>query len=201
MSIPSGFHHQTGKEAMLASLNDYLVANIDGGQVGGTSLGIGKTFFFEFDNPIAPMQFPGITTAEVGLFNLGDFAFDDNLLGFDSSGKPIKGVKNQTLIEINCWDSLDKSASATKNVRNLRDKVIFALVNAGKINEDTGLPILPKIDLKAIDELGSPVVGQIVIDPSANAINERFLIDPVNQQIRRIKLLVRVFWFELLENI
>jgi hypothetical protein len=201
MPIPPGFHHKTGKESLLASLNDYLVSNIDGGQVGGSVLAPGKHFFWEFDNPIAPLNLPCIATAEVGLFNLGDYAFDNNLLGFSPSGEPIHGVKNQTLVEINCWDSLERDPAATKNVRNLRDKVIFALTNAGKINDVTNLPILPPINLKAINEPGEPVVGRIVVDPTPNSINERFLIDPVNQQLRRIKLLVRIFWFELLENL
>ena len=200
MTIPSGFHHKTGKEAMLASLNDYLVANIDGGQVGGAPLGAGKTFFWEFDMPIAPQNFPSISTAEIGLFNQGNFAMGD-LLEIDSTGKAIKGTRNQTLIEINCWDDLNRDAAATKNIRNLRDKVVFVLTNAGKFSETTGTVILPKIDLKAIDEGGQPVVGTIRIDTSANSINERFLVDPVSQQLRRIKLLVRVFWFELQEDL
>lgn len=200
MGIPSGFHQRTGKEAMLASLNDYLVANIDGGQVGGAPLGAGKDFFWEFDMPIAPQNFPAISTAEIGLFNQGNFAMGD-LLEIDSTGKAIKGVQNQTLIEINCWDDLNRNEAATKNIRNLRDKVVFVLTNAGKFSETSGTVILPKIPLKAIDEGGQPVVGTIRIDTSANSINERFLVDPVSQQLRRIKLLIRVFWFELQEDL
>ena len=201
MGIPDGFHRRTGKEAFMASLNDYLVDNIEGGQVGGTDLTGGNSFFWEFDMPIAPLRFPSISTAEVGLFNLGEYALDESLLGFDSNGKPIKGVKNQTLVEINCWDSLERDSSAVKNIRNMRDKVVFALTMAGRTNEDTNMQILPKIKLKAIDEVGTPTVGTIVVDLSSNAINERFLVDPVNQQLRRYKLLIRFFWFELQENL
>src|SRR3989304_352906 len=113
MPLPSNFVPKAGKQNVLASLNSFLVSEIGGGEVHdgvSTTLPGGKTFFWFFGYPLSSLLFPSISVVEVGLFNRGEFALD-RLLGFDSLGKPIKGARNQTLIEINCW-AKDTAASA-----------------------------------------------------------------------------------------
>ncbi len=202
MPLPSGFTHPTGKQNVISSINQFLVDEIGGGQVYDgitTTLSGGNTFFWFFDYPLSGLLFPSISTMEVGLFSKGPIALD-RLLGFDKvTGKPIKGERDQTLIEINCW-AKDTAAQAdsTKVIRELRDKVRYVLQNAGEIDEDNpGQFIVPPIDLKDFSQGTPPVVGKIRVDTADNAIDEKYIVDAGNQEIKRYRLLVRIFWFEL----
>ncbi len=202
MPIPSGFVPKAGKQQLMASFNNFLVSQLDGGEVhdgAATSLPLGKTFWWLFGYPLTTLMFPSISVVEVGLFNKGEFAIG-RLLGFESDGTPIKGTRNQTLVEINCWaKDTDTKADAEKVVRELRDRIIFALTNAGQFDETTNGLLIPPIELKNYNVIGNPKVGLINIDPSDNAINEKFIVDSVDANIKRYKLLVRIFWFELSE--
>ena len=198
MPLSSSFVPGSGKTQMLASLNRFLITEIGGGEVHdgiSKTLPGGKTFWWFFDYPISAQLYPSISVADIGLFNQGERAFD-RVLGHDkTTGKPIKGARNQTLVEINCWakDTADQS-DATKVVRQLRDKVNYVLVNAGEKDEDTNLFVVPPIYLKDQSDV---VVGIVTLDRNANAINEKFIVDMADQNVKRYRLLVRVFWDEL----
>lgn len=146
----------------------------------------GKEFYWMFDFPIAPVNTPAISVTEIGLFNYGEIAMD-RLVGFDGN-EPIYGTKNQTLVEIICTDqdSLDYS-EATKMVRNLRDRVV-------------GLFGTQQIPLVDYGNPSKPQIGYLWLDNSSNAINEKLLIDPQNQNLKRYVLLVRIFWMELTQR-
>jgi hypothetical protein len=172
-----------GKENLIASLNYWLTHTIQGGHIGIPPLPAGKEFYWLFDFPIAPLTTPAISITEIGLFNYGEIAFD-RLIGFDGDD-PIYGTKNQTLIEIVCTDqdSADYSA-ATNKVRNFRDRVIDAL----------SVSRIPLVDYGHPDK---PQIGYLWVDNNSNAINEKLLVDPQNQNLKRYVLLVRIFWLEL----
>lgn len=190
----------SGKQNLISSINEFLVSNIPEGEVydgQATTLSVGKEFFWLFDYPLSGEVFPSISISEVGLFSLAPIALD-RLLDFDSTGKAIKGERNQTLIEVNCWaKDTDEKADATKVVRELRDKVYFILKNAGEFDEDTDSFVVPPIDLKDFSQGVPPVVGKVTVDRSDNSIDEKYIVDAESQNIKRYKLLVRVFWFEL----
>lgn len=190
----------SGKQNLISSINEFLVANIPEGEVydgQATTLSGGKEFFWLFEYPLSGEVFPSISISEVGLFSLAPIALD-RLLGIDSTGKAIKGERNQTLIEINCWaKDTDEKADATKVVRELRDKVYFILKNAGEFDEDTDSFVVPPIDLKDFSQGVPPVVGKVTVDRADNSIDEKYIVDAESQNIKRYKLLVRVFWFEL----
>ena len=193
MAIPKGFRHTSGKEALMGSFNNWLIENIDGGHLGILPLPGDKEFFWAFDYPIAPQQFPAITTTERGLFNLGERALG-KLVGHSSDGSPIYGVKNQTLIEITCISQDSETLTgSTRIVRNLRDRVIFALTNAGHVST----PSVSTIELRDYNNPSTPVIGFIELDRESNSINEKFVVDPQNQNVKRYVLLIRVFWNEL----
>jgi len=201
MPLPSGFKPKAGKQNVVSSFNQFLVDQIGGGQVYdgiSTQLPVGKDFWWFFDYPLSGLQFPSVSTTEPGLFTRSPIALD-RVLKFDSMGKPVKGDRNQTLIEINCWaEDTATQADATKIVRELRDRIFYVLRNAGEIDEDTGALIVPPIELKDFSQPTPPLVGTIQVDTADNAIDEKYIVDPVDQNIKRYRLLVRIFWFELL---
>lgn len=189
----------SGKQNLMSSINEFLIANIPEGEVydgQATTLSAGKEFFWLFEYPLSGQTFPSISISEVGLFSLAPIALE-RLLGFDSAGKAIKGERNQTLVEINCWarDTAEK-ADATKVVRELRDKVYFVLKNAGEFDEDTDSFVVPPIELKDFSQPSPPVEGKITVDRADNSIDEKYIVDADDQNIKRYKLLVRMFWFE-----
>jgi len=193
MAIPKGFTQFSGKQNLMASFNNWLVENIEGGHLGGIDLPADKEFFWAFDYPIAPQTFPAISTTERGLFNLGDISIG-KLMGHTPDGTPIFGVKNQTLIEIVCYaKDTGTFTGATNTVRNLRDRVIFALTNAGH----NSTPQVDKITLRDYNNPSKPEIGVIRLDRESNSINEKFIVDSQNQNVKRYILLVRVFWCEL----
>ncbi len=202
MPLPSGFIHPTGKQNVISSINQFLIDEIGGGEVYdgiATVLPGGKDFFWFFDYPLTGLLFPSIVTTEVGLFSQAPIALD-RVLAFDKvTGKPIKGERDQTLIEINCWaKNTPEQGDATKVIRILRDKVRYVLQNAGEIDEDNpGQFIVPPIDLKDFSQVVPPVVGKIRVDTADNAIDEKYIVDADKQEIKRYRLLVRIFWFEL----
>lgn len=196
--VPSDFKASSGKENFMSSLNTWLAGVIRGGQLDGTSiLQEGNDFYWKFDYPLAPNVMPSIGVSEIGLFDLGKRAMDDNLVGFTEEGKAIRAVRNQTLVEINCWatDS-DNFGGATKKVRELRDRVVYALEFAGTLDDEEDTFIIPPIKLYDFSQIDKPVVGIILLDPSGNSINEKFLIDPITNQLKRYKLLVRFLYDE-----
>lgn len=185
MSISRNFIHTTGKENLMASFNYWLMETVEGGHLGFGALPADKDFYWSFDFPIAPGQHPSISTTEIGLFNLGDSAMD-RLVGVHPNGEPIYGTRNQTLIEITILDEDNaERTGATQRVRYLRDKVYHALQSE----------IIP---FKDYTNPYKPQIGIIELDSEGNAINEKFIVDPQNQQLKRYVLLIRVFWNELL---
>ena len=198
--IPADFKASSGKQNLMASLNEWLIDIVRGGQQDSNELTAGHDFYWAFDYPLAPQRMPAIGISEVGLFDLGARAFDDNLVGFTEAGEPIRAVRNQTLVEINCWaQDSDNFGGATKKVRELRDRVVYALEFAGTRNEQNDAYLLPPIQLKNYSKSGTPIVGILMLDPAGNAINEKFLIDPVVNQLKRYKLLVRFLYDEYKE--
>lgn len=201
MPIPSSFVNPTGKQNVISSINNFLIDQIGGGEVydgESTSLSGGNTFFWMFDYPLSGMVFPSISISEIGLFSRQPRALG-RVLGIDkTTGKPIKGDRNQTLIEINCWaKDTPSKADATKVVRELRDKVNYVLINAGEFDEDTDSLVIPPIQLKDFSQPSPPVVGVIELDRTDNSIDEKYIVDADDQNIKRYKLLVRLFWSEL----
>ena len=143
------------------------------------------------------MMMPAVGVSEIGLFDLGKRAFDGNLVGLTVDGRPIRAVRNQTLVEINCWaQDSDDFGGATKKVYEMRDRVVLALEFAGVMNDNEDGFIIPPIRLKDFSGDGAPMMGVIWLDPSGNSINEKFLVDPVVQNLRRYKLMVRFLYDE-----
>jgi len=195
--VPPDFQASSGKQNFMSSLNTWLVGVVRGGQLDENVLQSGNDFYWKFNYPLAPLLMPSIGISEIGLFNLGQRAMDDNLVGFTEDGKPIRAVRNQTLVEINCWatDS-DDFGGATKKVYELRDRVIYALEFAGALNNEETDFIIPPIKLYDFSKPERPVTGVILLDPSGNSINEKFLIDPLTNQLKRYKLLIRFLYDE-----
>ena len=182
MTLPVDFKWNSGKSALMGSLADYLTTNI-------------TDEFFDFDNPILPVKLPGYGITEKGLYNLGVFAFD-NFLGY-KGGEALYGRKDQTLIEISAWDDESKHPDAVGKVRQMRDKIIYLFLNAGRYTDD-GVEILPPIKLYDYSTAPKTEIGIIELDPADNSINEKQVIDPINQNLKAYKLLIRIFWYEYL---
>ena len=195
--VSKDFKAKSGRQNFMSSLNLWLSEVVAGGFIGDSTLPAGKDFYWAFHYPLAPLKTPSISVSEVGLFDLGAYAFDYNLVDLDSSGNPIRAVVNQTLVEINCWDQdSDSYGGATKKVYEMRDRVVFALEYAGTpTNAEDGFIIAP-IKLLDFTTTGRPFMSIIRLDTSGNAINEKFLVDPVVNQLKRFKLLVRFLYTE-----
>ena len=197
-AIQPDFKAQSGKQNLMVSLNKWVMEFVRGGYPGDGVLPSGKDFYWAFDTPLAPLNTPSIGVTEIGLFDDGARAFDENLVGFDSTGEPIKAVRNQTLVEYTCYmvDS-DGFGGATAKVRELRDRLYFALKFAGTMNRREDAFLIPPIYLRDYTVPGSsPIIGVIRVDPTGNAINEKFLVDPANNQLKTYKLLVRFLYDE-----
>ena len=180
--LPANFKWSTGKSALMGSIAEYLMTQIPGE-------------YFDFDNPILPVKLPGYGVTERGLYNFGNIAFDD-FLGY-REGVALYGRRNQTLLDLSAWDDESKHANAVGKVREMRDKVVYVLYNAGRM-DDAGAYILPPIKLYDYSQAPKKQMGVIQLDTADNAINERFIVDPVNQNIKAYKLLLRIFWYEYL---
>jgi len=191
----------SGKQIAMTSFNKYLVGNVGGGEVHdglAAALSTGKLFWWLFGYPLSALMFPSISVVEVGLFSPDETALG-RIIGMDrNTGLPIKGSRNQTLIEINCWakDTAERS-DAEKVVRDLRDRVMYVLQNAGEWDEKNDELLFPSIALRDYSKDNPPKIGFIRLDRRANSVTERFIVDPVDQNIKRYRLLVRVFWDEL----
>lgn len=182
--IPSNSKFSFGKQNLLASFNNWLIETIEGGHVGTAPLPSDKEFFWDFDYPIEPQDFPAISTTEIGLFNLGEIALG-RFLGFNENGSECFGTRNQTLIEITAFAKDSETfTGATNTVRNLRDRITQALT-------------VEPIPLRNYNVPGNPQIGIIEVDRQSNAINEKFIVDPSNQNVKRYVLIVRIFWLEV----
>ena len=180
MSLPVGFNWNSGKSALMGSIAEYLTTNITDED-------------FDFDNPILPVKLPGYGVTEKGLYNLGTYAFD-NFLGY-KGGAPLYGRRDQTLIEISAWDDVSLHSNAVGKVRQMRDKIVYLFLNAGRI-DDNGVAVLPPIKLYDYSTTPKTEIGVIELDPADNSINEKFVVDPINQNLKSYKLLMRIYWYE-----
>ena len=180
MTLPVNFKWDSGKSALMGSLADYLTTNITDES-------------FEFDNPILPIVLPGYGVTEKGLYNLGTYAMD-NFLGY-KDGQPLYGRKDQTLIEISAWDDETLHPGAVGKIRQMRDKIVYLFLNAGRI-DDNGVEVLPPIKLYDYSTTPKKEIGVIELDLADNSINEKQVIDPVNQNIKVYKILIRLYWYE-----
>jgi hypothetical protein len=188
MTIPVNYTSFYGKANLVASFNNFLLDTVQGGHLGVSPLATNKDFYWQFDYPILPQQTPAISTTEIGLFSLGPISLE-KLLGHDSDGDPIFGIRNQTLMEIDCIDQdTDGYTSATQNVRRLRDRVIAALT-------------VETIPFKDFNNPSRPQIGIIEVDSASNAINEKFLVDATNQNVKRYVIMVRIFWTEIFRRV
>ena len=178
--LPANFRWTSGKAAMLGSFNKYMQTQIPDEN-------------FDFDSPVLPANMPGYGIMEKGLYNLGAVAFE-HLIGY-KDGDPVYARKNQTLVEISAWDNETLHSNAVDRVRVMRDKVVYVLYNAGRTN-DSGAFILPPMKIYDYTKVVPEEIGVMVMDPADNAINEQFVIDPINQNIKTYRILVRLFWYE-----
>lgn len=190
----------SGKQSTISSFNTWLSEQLPEGVVHdgfATELPVGKEFWIHYGYPLSALMKPAISIAEIGLFSPGATAIGRVLEMNPTTGAPVKGMKNQTLMEIDCWatDTAD-SANAEKTVRDLRDRVVYALMNAGEWDEDADDFVVDPILLKDYSQVMPPTVGVIYLDREANSINEQFLVDPVNAELKRYKITVRIYWFE-----
>jgi len=186
MPLPTNFKWIAGKSAMMGSLYEYLTTNI-------------PDEFFDFDNPIIPVKLPGYGVSEKGLYNLGPIAMDD-FLGYRND-LGLYGRMNQTLVEISAWDDETIHSGAVGKVRQMRDKIVYLLYNAGR-KDDNDVFVLPPITLYDYYALPTKkAIGAIYLDTNDNAINEKFVIDPVNQNIKTYRMLVRLFWVEYFNQV
>ena len=182
MPLPTNFKWNSGKAALMGSFADYLTTQI-------------TDEYFDFDNPILPIKLPGYGVAEKGLYNLGIVAFE-HLLGYKNN-VPVYGRKNQTLIEVSAWDDETLHPNAVGKVREMRDKLVYVLYNAGRVNDSGGF-ILPPMKLYDYSQNPKVEIGIIELDPADNAINEKLVIDPINQNIKIYRVLFRMFWYEFI---
>lgn len=204
MPLSLGWKWGSGKSSFMGSLSEWLTTQIPG-----------ETF--EFDNPILPASMPAYGVVEVGLFNIGaqamgDFVgnyYDEWTSGYSgvsgASGWEVtsgySGVRekfarrNQTLVEITAWDDVTRHSDASGKVRQMRDKVIWSLYNAGR-DDGAGGFVAPIIKMYDYYQTPKKQTGVIILDPSDNAINEKFVVDPVNQNIKMYRMLIRFFYFE-----
>ena len=53
------------------------------------------------------------------------------------------------------------------------------------------------IPLRNYNAPGNIQIGIIEVDRQSNAINEKFIVDPSNQNVKRYVLIVRIFWLEV----
>ncbi|MEQ1678741.1 MAG: hypothetical protein ABL876_18740, partial [Chitinophagaceae bacterium] len=195
--ISKDFKAESGKHNLMSSLNLWLTDIVRGGQLDQAELTPDHDFYWAFNSALAPLKMPAVAVQEIGLFDVGKRAFDGNLVGFTEDGEPIRAVQNQTLVEINCWaQDSDTFGGATKKVYELRDRLVYALEFAGTMTRKDDAFIIPPIKLRDFSKEDKPVIGIIRIDPNGNAINEKFLIDPVTNQLKNYKLLVRFLYDE-----
>ncbi len=180
MALPADFKWNSGKGALMGSLAEYLQTNIPDEN-------------FEFDCPILPQKLPGYGVTEKGLYNLGTYAFDQ-FLGY-KNGQPLYGRKDQTLVEISAWDDETQHPGAVGKIRQMRDKIVYLLLNAGRVNDD-GVTVQPPILLYDYSVTPKKEIGYIELDPADNSINEKQVIDPINSNIKSYKLLIRLYWYE-----
>jgi hypothetical protein len=178
----SGFKWNSGKASLMGSIAEYLVTQIPDEN-------------FDFDNPLIPIKLPGYGVSEKGLYSLAPIAFE-HFMGY-KDGVAIYARKNQTLVEISAWDDETIHSNAVGKVRQMRDKIVYLFYNAGRY-DDNGSVILPPIKLYDYEQVPKKEVGVVELDPGDNSINEKLLIDPINQNIKIYKLLLRLFWYEFI---
>lgn len=190
----------SGKFSVITSFNIWISEQLTDGEIHNgfsTTLPMGKTFWIHFGYPLSALMFPSVSISEIGLFTPGESAIGRVLSIDPTTGQPIKGIRNQTLMEINCWAKDTTSlANAEKVVRELRDQIMYSLLNAGEWDEVADDFVVPPILLKDYSDPMPPTVGVISLDKESNSINERFLVDAVDANVKRYKLLVRITWFE-----
>lgn len=166
---------KTGKYNVLSSVNSYLQTHLSGYAT------------VVFGMPQAALPLPAISVNEVGLFNdLGG--------GYDEGFR-----RQQTILEIKLWADETQDAGATRTVIQLRDRLMYALMNAGRTTA-SGLvmPAIPIYDHAAGDL--STVQGYVRIPwGKTSTTSERLDTAADNPRLKVYRILQRVEWHESLD--
>lgn len=184
----------TGRNNMLASIAYYLENNLPGVTSDNTQYKV-KTG----GQYMEASDFPCITMVDFGAPELGAWAFDDYVGRDSGTGAMVHGKKNQTMIEINCWDDLEQTNAAIQHIWDMADQLeyLFYYASGGQM-DDNNVPIMPNIVL--YDFLSSPPYFDTgsrisaMMEKDAMWIPSYLDADEVKPNLKRVSIKVRIQW-------
>ena len=178
----------TGKANMWASFNGWLQTNVPNTLGGG--------FTYNFDQALDPAVMPRVDVNEFKFFDPGDSAMGGMIFPANPLGVT-QGKEQRAVVELNIRADGNQQANALQLVRQLRDWIMYALINAGVADSVTGAVLVPPIYILDGSSAQTGIICRVMTEVD-NAIIENYYQPEAGQGlIHRFQILARLEWYEM----
>lgn len=180
----------SGETQFWSSVNDWLTANVP-------AAGGGFTYFF--DQALDPTIFPSVEVGAFNSFEPGTTAMDDLVFPKNPDQNHTQGRFNQVLMEINIRTDggPNGSTDALQKCRLLKDAFVYALQQAGMVNEATQTIPIPPIIIKDSSNATTNTFARLMTEQDNCIIKNFFKPSAPESLIFRYQLIFKMQWVEL----
>jgi len=188
--VPTSYTNPTGKQALLSSLNDWLVLNVP---TSGAS-----DFTYGFLISENPAVMPRVDVNEFKYFDPSETAMGGMIFPAATGAQQSRGKENRTLIEF--WISTDQkqSANAKEKMYQIRDRLVYGL-NAAGVDDGAGNVLVPPIAIldPANSSFDTGTVARLMSEEDNYLIENYFPPSAAMPTIHRYQLLAKISWYEM----
>lgn len=171
----------------MASIREYLRVNLPA-----------NDYTVEFEQYENTEKYPSISFQDMGIPQLGGHSFEDymgELLDTNGRTIPVYGKIAQTNVEFNIQTNIEDQDDAIRKLYQIADQLEYMWMYSGRADQ-AGAEILPRIALLDFDN-GNVDTGATIWSPMERDsifIPQYVGTEPSREGIRRLRILVRVFW-------
>lgn len=182
----------TGKANVLASINTWLQANVPNS--------LGFTYFF--DQALDPAVFPAVNAYEYRFFDPGDSALGGIIFPANTANTPAgptEGSAQRMIIALDMYTDGSADSNALLVLRKMRDWFMYALKNAGVVNDLTGVVLVPPVIITDVNGTGltTNLVARWMTEQDNWAVENNTPPSAPGSQIFKYQILARVEWYEM----
>ncbi len=193
------YKNPTGKQALLSSFNAWLETNVPSG--GSTD------FTYSFLQQLQPQKMARVEVSEYQYFTPGQTAFGGIIFPAAGAQQQSLGVANRMMVQIDifadqaplgAFTGTPTSLAARKVITQIRDRIVYGLVNAG-VTDSTGavaVPPIPVLDPEN-SNFDTGTLIRVLTEEDNWKTEKYFPPSPEKPSIHQYQLLFKLEWYEM----
>ena len=185
--VADSWKNPTGKYNAIASICKWLEVNVPGG----------TQFTWFFTAQQATAVFPRVEVEEFQYPDLGNSAYGGVVF---PAGAQSEGQLSQMMLKFDFFTSNGPNINAKQALYEARDRVVYALRNAGRSTDRDATALLPAIsvlDYNGGSSTDTQTVARVPMEED-NAFTEQYFAPTAEQpNVHQLRLLVKFHWWEM----